>query len=81
MVSASAHRIHQSGLGVGHEHEDVSVQTELVDPAVELRGDINARAEDRERAGGSDLINPLIPFSDHLSPHPYSSPLYRVLMA
>lgn len=39
-----AHRLHQSGLRVGHQHKHVSVQAELVDPAVQLCGDIDARA-------------------------------------
>lgn len=41
----TAHRVHERGLRVGHQHEHIRVQTELVDPAVQLRGDVSARTE------------------------------------
>ena len=30
------YRVHKCGLRVGHQHEDVSIQAEFVDPAVQL---------------------------------------------
>lgn len=47
------YRLHQGGLRVGYQHEHVSVQAELVDPAVQLCGDIDSRARgDRGKPTG-----------------------------
>ena len=54
------YRLHQSGLRVGHQHKHVGIQAKLVNPAVQLCGDIDARA-------GGDRGKPS---SD---PGPYSS--------
>lgn len=34
------YRVHQRGFRVGHQNKDVSIQTKLVDPAVQLRRDV-----------------------------------------
>lgn len=36
-----SHCVHQCGLCIAHQHKDVSIQTELVDPAVQVRGHIS----------------------------------------
>lgn len=44
------HRVHQGRFRVGHQDKDISVQAELVDPAVQLGCDIGPGADDkRER--------------------------------
>ena len=40
-----AHRVHERGLGVGHQHKHICVQAELVYPAVQLCRNICPRAK------------------------------------
>lgn len=39
------HRVHECRFRVGHQHKHIRIQTELVDPAVQLCGDVSSRAE------------------------------------
>lgn len=43
---SDTHRVHQGGFRVGHQDKDISVQAELVDPAVQLGCDVGPRAEE-----------------------------------
>lgn len=45
-VHTDTHRVHQGGFRVGHQDKDISVQAELVNPAVQLGCDVGPRAED-----------------------------------
>ena len=42
--AGAGYRLHQGGLGVGHQHKHIRVQAKLVNPAVQLCSDIDARA-------------------------------------
>lgn len=41
------HGVHKRRLSVSHQNKNVSVQTELIDPAVQLQSDISARATEQ----------------------------------
>ena len=57
------YRLHQRGLRVGHQHKHISVQAKLVNPAVQLCGDIDARARgDRGKpTSGTQTTRPVLP--------------------
>ena len=38
------HNIHDLALGIGDQHENIGVQTVLVDPLVHILADVDARA-------------------------------------
>lgn len=57
------YRLHQGRLRVGHQHKHISVQAKLVNPAVQLCGDIDARARgDRVKPiSGTQAVGPVLP--------------------
>lgn len=46
------YRVHQRGFRVGHQNKDVSIQTKLVDPAVQLWRDVCPWATERKESWG-----------------------------
>lgn len=58
-----AHRLHQRGLRVGHQNKDISIQAEVVDPAVQFCGDIDSWAAGENTHTGEtrkQMVNLLI---------------------
>lgn len=57
------YRLHQGRLRVGHQHKHISVQAKLVNPAVQLCGDIDAGARgDRVKpVSGTQTMGPVLP--------------------
>ena len=52
IINIFPHRVHQCRLCVSYQNEDVGVQTELIDPAVQLQSDISARADQKSEVTG-----------------------------
>lgn len=50
--AASPHRVHERRLSVSYQDEDVGVQTEPVDPTVQLLSDVSAGAGPRSEVRG-----------------------------
>lgn len=61
--AGKGYRLHQGGLRVSHQHKHIRIQAKLVNPAVQLCGDIDARAkgDSSNPPSGTQTMSPILP--------------------